>query len=166
MFDRLGALRVGSRSPRRITLTLTRLTRVGGLALVVAGAWGALALGDLGGAVAAVFAGVIALGLAIFTLRRELDFDRDAGTVLVSNSVVGLTRREVVPLFHLRAVVVAHQSGVAGGYVAYLERRNGDDIFLDVSRRLSPLMKMADAISDVTELRVEYDATARMSDAG
>jgi hypothetical protein len=43
--------------------------------------------------------------------------------------------------------------------VAYVERRIGGTIHLDEARRPAPLLKLAEAISDVAELRLEYDAT-------
>jgi hypothetical protein len=48
-------------------------------------------------------------------------------------------------------------------YVAYLDRRVGSAIFLDESARCADLLPMAEAIAEVAELRLEYDATFRAS---
>ncbi|HWM86844.1 MAG TPA: hypothetical protein VNO33_13420, partial [Kofleriaceae bacterium] len=47
-------------------------------------------------------------------------------------------------------------------YVAYLDRRVGDAIYLDEARRCAALLRMAEAIADVAELRLEYEAAAEM----
>jgi hypothetical protein len=67
-------------------------------------------------------------------------------------------------LFHLRAVVVAahpHTNGRTipmSRYTAYVERRVGEPIYLDEARRCARLLRMAEAISEATELRFEYEA--------
>jgi hypothetical protein len=48
-----------------------------------------------------------------------------------------------------------------GLYVAYVERRVGGTIHLDEARRPAPLLALAEAISEVAELRLVYDATNR-----
>jgi hypothetical protein len=45
-------------------------------------------------------------------------------------------------------------------YVAYLDRRVGEAIYLDEARRCASLLRMAEAIADVAELRLEYEADA------
>jgi hypothetical protein len=52
----------------------------------------------------------------------------------------------------------------SGGFVAYLDRRVGDAIFLDESRRSAGLFRMAEAIADVAELRLEYEAAPTAED--
>jgi hypothetical protein len=72
----------------------------------------------------------------------------------------------VVPLFHLRAVVVLARRGhqlqrifpAPSRFVAYIDRRVGGAIYLDEARRCAHLMKMAEAIAEVADLRLEYDA--------
>ena len=92
------------------------------------------------------------------------------GVLRVDQSAFGVSNRAVVPLFHLRAVVIVAKSGGAIGdlginmpggarYVAYLDRRVGDAIYLDESRRRAGLWRMAEAIADVAELRLEYEAS-------
>jgi len=44
--------------------------------------------------------------------------------------------------------------------VAYVERRVGDAIHLDEARQAAPLLALADAISEVAELRRVFDATS------
>jgi hypothetical protein len=46
----------------------------------------------------------------------------------------------------------------AARYIAYLDRRVGEAIFLDEARRCAALLRMAEAIADVAELRLEYNA--------
>jgi hypothetical protein len=85
-------------------------------------------------------------------------FDKEDGLLRSEQVILGIRRRAAIPLFHLRAVVVAARHGI---YIAYVERRVGDKIHLDEARRPAPLLELAKAISDVTELRFEYDNTSR-----
>jgi hypothetical protein len=128
------------------------------LVLVVLAVFGLLL-----GALWATFAGLllIALGVLLGTLRRTLVFDRDDGLLRSEQRILGIRRRAAIPLFHLRAVVVsARRRGI---YVAYVERRLGGTIHLDEARRPAPLLALAEAISDVAELRLVYDATTRIA---
>jgi hypothetical protein len=122
-----------------------------------AGAW-LVALGALW----AILAGVLVIGLGglLGTLRRRLVFDRDDGLLQIEQRVFGIRRRAAIPLFHLRAVVVSARRGF---YVAYVERRVGGTIHLDEARRPAPLLALAEAIADVAELRLVYDATTRIA---
>jgi hypothetical protein len=43
-------------------------------------------------------------------------------------------------------------------FVAYLDRRVGEVVYLDESRRCAALLKLAEAIADVAEVRLEYEA--------
>lgn len=100
------------------------------------------------------------------SLERELRIDRQAGVLEVEQKMFGIGSRSVVPLFHLRAVVVSARPAQAGGqarYVAFLERRIGDAIYLDEARRCAGLLAIAEAIADVAELRLEYDASYQAS---
>jgi len=104
---------------------------------------------------------VLALGILLGTLQRRLVFDREDGLLRSEQRILGIRRRAAIPLFHLRAVVVAARRG--GIYVAYVERRVGGTIHLDEARRPAPLLALAEAISEVAELRLVFDATTRVA---
>ena len=157
MLDWLGSVQIRKRTGARVELDLTRATAWTG--------WGLSAIGGYlcvrGGWV--LLAGVIVLGIGILlaTLRRKLVFDRDEGLLRSEQRIFGIRRRAAIPLFHLRAVVVAARRG--GMYVAYVERRLGGTIHLDEARRSAPLLALAEAISEVAELRLVFDATTRVA---
>ena len=158
MLDWLGSVQIRTRTGTRVELELTRATAWTGWILAGGGAW----LTVLGAAWAIVLgAFVIAVGVLLGTLRRSLIFDREEGLLRSEQRVLGIRRRAAIPLFHLRAVVVAARRG--GIYVAYVERRIGGTIHLDEARRPAPLLALAEAISDVAELRLVYDATTRIA---
>jgi hypothetical protein len=157
MLDWLGSVQVKKRTATRVELSLTRATSWAGWAIAAVGlrlvtmaplwAWivGAILVGS---------------GVLLGTLRRTLVFDRDDGLLRIEQRVLGIRRRVSVPLFHLRQVVVAMRRG--GMYVAYVERRVGHAIHLDEARQAAPLLALADAISEVAELRRVFDATSRI----
>jgi hypothetical protein len=155
VLDWLGSVQIRTRSSARVELDLTRatawtgwaLTALGGYLVVLGGWW------VPGGVV------VLAIGILLATLRRKLVFDRDEGLLRSEQRIFGIRRRTAIPLFHLRAVVVAARRG--GMYVAYVERRLGGTIHLDEARRSAPLLALAEAISEVAELRLVFDATTR-----
>jgi hypothetical protein len=157
VLDWLGSVQIRTRSSSRVELDLTRATAWTG--------WGLCALGGylctlgrwavLGGVV------LLVLGILLATLRRKLVFDRDEGLLRSEQRIFGVRRRAAIPLFHLRAVVVAARRG--GMYVAYVERRIGGTIHLDEARRSAPLLALAEAISEVAELRLVFDATTRVA---
>ena len=157
MLDWLGSVQIRTRTSTRVELDLTRATAWTGWALCAAGGYLAL-LGrtwfTLGGVL------VVAAGLLLATLRRRLVFDRDEGLLRSEQRIFGVRRRTAIPLFHLRAVVVAARRGM---YVAYVERRLGGTIHLDEARRSAPLLALAEAISEVAELRLVFDATTRVA---
>ena len=156
MLDWLGSVQIRKRSDTRVELDLTRGTAWTGWGLTAIGAWLIL----LGYAWAAVLGGVVvAAGVLLGTLRRRLVFDREDGLLRSEQRVLGIRRRAAIPLFHLRAVVVAARRG--GIYVAYVERRVGGTIHLDEARRPGPLLALCEAIAEVAELRLVYDATTR-----
>ena len=108
MLDWLGSVQIRKRTGTRVELELTRATAWTGWILAAGGAWLA-ALGAAWSIVLGVF--VIAIGVLLGTLRRSLIFDRDEGLLRSEQRVLGVRRRAAIPLFHLRAVVVAYRRG-------------------------------------------------------
>jgi hypothetical protein len=166
MLDWIGSLRIRSRSTTRVELCLSRATAFAGWILLGGGALAALALWRFSLVFAAVPGLVAIFGLVLATLRRELVVDRNDGLLRVEQRVFGLASRAAIPLFHLRAVVIAARAepdhaSLAPRFIAYLDRRVGGQIHLDESRRCASLMPLAKAIAEVAELRLVYDATAR-----
>ena len=156
MLDWLGSVQIRKRTATRVELGLTRSTGWTGWGLAAAGAW----LTTLGLLWASILGGVlVGVGVLFGTLRRRLVFDRDDGLLRTEQRVLGVRRRAAIPLFHLRSVVVAAKRG--GIYVAFVERRAGGSIHLDEARRPAPLLALCEAIAEVTELRLVYDATPR-----
>jgi hypothetical protein len=158
MLDWLGSVQIRTRSATRVELDLTRATAWTGWALAAAGA----ALVVLTPLWSQLVGGLVAImGCLLATLRRKLIFDREDGLLRSEHVILGIRRRAAIPLFHLRAVVVsARRRGI---YVAYVERRVGGTIHLDEARRPGGLVKLAEAISEVAELRFIYDATTRVA---
>jgi hypothetical protein len=158
VLDWLGSVQIRKRTAARVELDLTRATAWTGWLLTAAGVrvvWFGGIWATLGGLVLA------SAGVLLATLRRKLVFDRDDGLLRSEQRVFGIRRRAAIPLFHLRAVVVAARRG--GMYVAYVERRVGGTIHLDEARRPGPLLALAEAVADVAELRLVYDATTRIA---
>lgn len=161
MIDWIGSLRLHERSAHRVVLTLSRSTRLFGWGMLIVGLATAWKMWDLWRWGAAIPGALAALGGLLVSLERRLVFDAEDGVLRLQQRTFGITTQTTVPLFHLRAVVVlAQPRGITGGqrYVAYVDRRMGGPIYLDEARRCAPLMKMAEAIADVTELRLEYEA--------
>lgn len=158
MLDWLGSVQIRKRTASRVELDLTRGTAWTGYGLAALGVW-LTALGGLW----AIAGGIILIGVGglLGTLQRKLVFDREDGLLRIEQRVLGIRRRAAIPLFHLRAVVVAARRG--GIYVAYVERRVGGTIHLDEARRPAGLLALAEAIADVAELRLVYDATTRIA---
>jgi hypothetical protein len=158
VLDWLGSVQIRARTNTRVELALTRATEWTGWALSALGGYMVWL-----GALWTVLVGVLVLGLGVLlaTLRRKLVFDRDEGLLRSEQRIFGIRRRAATPLFHLRAVVVAARRG--GMYVAYVERRLGGTIHLDEARRSAPLLALAEAISEVAELRLVFDATTRVA---
>src|SRR6476469_8610243 len=99
MLDWLGSVRVRKRTASRVELDLTRGTGWTG--------WGLAALGLRLVTLAPVWAWILGAalitgGVLLGTLRRRLVFDRDDGLLHMEQRVLGIRRRAVVPLFHLR----------------------------------------------------------------
>lgn len=173
MLDWIGSLRLRESSPLRVVLSLSRSTQVTGWVLVAAGAYAAQLVWPMARWLALAPALLAALGLVLATLQRRLIFDREAGVLRIDQRALGLGHRSVVPLFHLRAVVIAArpEEGIVAAlrerartrYVAYVDRRVGDAIYLDESRRCATLLRLGEAIAEVAELRLEYDAMSQAS---
>jgi hypothetical protein len=158
VLDWLGSVQIRKRTRSRLELDLTRATAWTGWGLIAA----AIYLFTLGVLWMMAFAvAILAAGILLATLRRKLVFDREDGLLRSEQRIFGIRRRAAIPLFHLRAVVVSARR--AGIYVAYVERRIGGTIHLDEARRAGPLLLLAEAIGEVAELRVVYDATTRMA---
>jgi hypothetical protein len=157
VLDWLGSVQIRTRTSTRVELDLTRatawsgwaLTGIGGYLITLDNVWA-----TLGGLM------VLGLGILLATLRRKLIFDREEGLLRSEQRIFGIRRRAAIPLFHLRAVVVAARRGI---YIAYVERRLGGTIHLDEARRSAPLLALAEAISEVAELRLVFDATTRVA---
>jgi hypothetical protein len=158
MLDWLGSVAVRRRTDHRLELDLTRATAWTGWGIAGVGVW-LVTLGALWSWVLGVL--VAAIGVLLGTLKRRLIFDRDEGLLHVEQRVLGIRRRAAIPLFHLRAVVVSARR--RGLRVAFVERRVGGTIHLDEARRPAPLLELANAISEVTEIRVEYNAESRIA---
>jgi len=165
MFDWIGSLRVAEKSRHRLVLGLARATRLAGLAMIAIGVLVATWFAAISLWLAAIPGFLIVLGAVVATLKRELVFDREEGVLRMSQSALGISNSSVVPLFHLRAVVIIARPARMGsrfhsgtGFVAYVDRRVGDAIFLDEARRSAGLFRMAEAIADLAELRLEYEA--------
>ena len=160
MTDWIGSLRLAERSARRVVLSMSRATRAWGWALLAGGLALVPGMWSLTPWAAVVPACLAVFGLVLATLERTLVFDQEAGVLRLEQRVLGLHSRVEVPLFHLRAVVVsAHPAGHSHGkYVAFVDRRVGEPIYLDEARRVARLMRMAEAIAEVAEVRLEYNA--------
>lgn len=158
MLDWLGSVQIRKRTASRVELALTRATAWTGWALAALGVY-VVIHHALWSTVLGTF--VLGLGVLLGTLRRRLVFDREEGLLRCEQRILGIRRRAAIPLFHLRAVVVAARRG--GMYVAYVERRVGGTIHLDEARRPAPLLGLAEAVSEVAELRLIYDATTRIA---
>lgn len=169
MLDWVGSLRMRESSHGRVVLSLSRTTRVAGGVLLVSAAVVTWWLWPVSRYLALAPGALALLGLLLVSLQRQLIFDREAGVLRVDQSAFGLANRSIVPLFHLRAVVIVAREDPVDGldklvgprkFVAYVERRVGDAIYLDESKRCASLMAMAEAIAEVAEVRLEYDATS------
>jgi hypothetical protein len=158
VLDWLGSVQIRRRTESRVELDLTRATAWTGWAIAAVGVR-VVIIHALWAHVLGMF--VILLGVLLGTLRRRLVFDREDGLLRCEQRILGIRRRAAIPLFHLRAVVVAARRG--GMYVAYVERRVGGTIHLDEARRPGPLLGLAEAVSEVAELRLIYDATTRIA---
>ncbi len=158
MLGELGTMHVRSRSDGHLRLTLTRRTAVVGWLGLVVSLIAAFPLAGLSPWLAGLACVSALVSWMLATTRHSLEFDRDDGVVRVERHVLGLGTNAVVPLFHLRAVVVRSR-GEGHGFTASLERRAGGAIVIDQRDRAAPLYELARAIADVTELRLVYDTT-------
>ncbi len=172
MLDWIGSLVLRERSSRRVVVALSPTTRAVGLGVLTLGVYGAWLAWPVSPWLVMLPACVVGLGLMLSTMRRELTFDGEDGVLRMDQCVIGIPSRAVIPLFHLRAVVIVARGAeepsalsllAPARYVAYIDRRVGEAIYLDESRRCASLLEMAEAIADVADLRLEYDAMSRAS---
>lgn len=173
MLDWIGSLRVRVHSSMRVELSLSRSTQLAGIGLIVVGMLLLRAAWSLSPWLLPIPVLLASFGGLLVTLRRRLIFDRSAGLLRMEQGALGVVSRTQIPLFHLRAVVVMARgdSGILpwmhpARYLAYLDRRVGEAIYLDEARRCATLLPMAEAIAEVAELRLEYDATSHASSSG
>ncbi len=168
MLDWLGTLEIQEKNEAKLKVGSTALSRNVGWALLVFGGLGSLLLWSdspwrgFGPGLLAI------IGALLATLKREIVVDKRAGVVRVKQSVLGLGSQSEIPLFHLRAVVIFAKPkelrpwwefSIGPRYVAYLDKRVGDAVYLDESRKCASLLKLGEAISDMADVRLEYDAT-------
>ena len=161
VLDGIGTLAIREQDEGRLVLGLSSTTRFVGGVLLAVGLYAGWSSWGGPWAVTALCGAVLVFGATLASLERTLVFDRSAGTVVVRQSLLGVGTRSEVPLFHLRAVVVVapEQPGTQGAqYVAYLDRRVGTSIYLDEAKRCARLLRIAEAIAEVAELRLEYEA--------
>ncbi len=157
MLGQLGNLRVRARSARRLELALTRTTHVVGWSAALAGLAAAIPLARLSVWAALVPLVMGVMGLIVATMRQHLVFDRDDGVLRIEHRLAGIPSHSVIPLFHLKSVVV--RSRPRGDFIAVVERRVGEPIVLDTGGSAGPLYALAQAVADVAQLRLVYDAT-------
>ncbi len=173
MLDWIGSLRVRENTSMRVALSLSRSTRITGLLMLGGGVYLAVLLWPISPFLLLLPALLIFAGVLMATLRRDLVFDREAGVLRVDQRALGLGNQTVVPLFHLRAVVIIARPTTgnpvlawlsSSRFIAFVDRRIGDAIYLDESRRCATLLRMAEAIAEVAEVRLEYDAMSHAGD--
>lgn len=163
MLDWLASVAVVRRSERRIELAVTATTRWAGWTLTTASAALAAWAWSWTPLLASLPAVLGVLGFLLATTRRRLVFDRDEGMLRVEQRILGVRSRLAIPLFHLRALVIAAEEH---HFVAYLERRAGGRIRIDDSRHLAPLLALGRAICEVTQLRLVSEASRSTGSAG
>lgn len=159
MLAEIGTMQVRSRSATRVVIAMGRSTAVAGWVVLAIALYAAFALAPASRWLAGV-ACLVAFGAwLVATARHRLEFDRDDGVLRIERRIAGLGSQAVVPLFHLRAVVVRRKRH-GDGFVAALERRNGEPIVIDGGERAARLYALVRTIADVTDLRLVYDTTA------
>ncbi len=163
MLDWLASVAVVRRTERRVELAITRATEWAGWALASAASVAAIFAWSVAPMLAALPALIAVVGALLATTRRRLVFDRDDGLLRVEQRICGVRSRMAVPLFHLRAVVIAPEEG---HFVAYLQRRAGGRIRIDDASHAEPLVALGRAICDVTDLRLVTEASRTSSSAG
>ena len=171
MLDRIGSLEIAARQGQRVQLSLSRSTQFVGWVVLVIGLYLAYSVGRTNLVFCVGPLAFAMVGAVLLSWRREFDFDRCAGVLRYQQRVFGIGQLTVIPLFHLRAIVVSVRTKskpgkflrnvAVGDYVAYIERRVGDPIYLDESRRCAHLLRMAEIVAEVADLRLEYDAMSQ-----
>lgn len=154
----LGAMKIRTRQRARIELAIGRATAAAGWTIALASAAAAVVLAPVSTWLAGLAFVAAAMGVLVATAQHRMAFDTDDGVLRIERRIAGLGSRAVIPLFHLRALVVRSR-GEGRGFIAVVERRVGDPIVIDTRDRPGPLYDLVRAIADVTELRLVYDAT-------
>ena len=144
-------LRTGDRE--RVVLVRSIWPSLGGWAVALTSLVGAVVTLPLSRAVAIAFVALAGLGLLVATARRRIVVDTRDGVVRVEERWLGVPLRRVVPLFHVRAVMVVPRGD---GFTAYLQLRVGDHIELDDARSPARLLRLARALTDATDWRLIY----------
>ncbi|ACY15650.1 hypothetical protein [Haliangium ochraceum] len=171
MLDWIGSLRLRERSSQRVVLSLSRSTQLAGAGVAAVSGLVALMALPLSPWLALIPGVGAGAGVLLATLHKRMCFDRAAGVLEIEKGTLGRTQTATIPLFHLRAVVILARpretmwnSLFAGArYIAYLDRRVGGAIYLDEAQRCAELMPIAEAIAEVAEVRLEYDAMGRVA---
>lgn len=98
---------------------------------------------------------VTVLAALVARIERRFIFDKAAGILTIEEQLPWTAKRTVIPLFHLRGVVVTRTPRAT--YIAMLQRRNGAHIFLDTAPQSHRLVRLAQHIADFTDLRYAVD---------
>jgi hypothetical protein len=149
----MSAMKINQQTDERLLLSESRWVAVAGLLcgmllvvfailMWIISPWISLAFA-LGGVTVAAAA----------SSNRTLLFARDAGVLVQRHRVFGVPTQSVIPLFHIRAVVVAEANNGAG-YRCFLDRRIGGDIELDTNASAAPLIAVAKAVAATANLRL------------
>lgn len=154
----LGAMKIRSQESARIELAIGRATAALGWTIALVTIAAAFALAPVSQWLAGVAFAASVLGVLVATAQHQMAFDRDDGVLRIERRIGGLGSRSVIPLFHLKALVVRSR-GAGRGFIAVVERRVGEPIVIDTRDRPGPLYDLVRAVADVTELRLVYDAT-------
>jgi hypothetical protein len=155
---RTNSLRVASKDDQRLVLRSLRSRTFASGALCVIAAVAALWMFPVS-RLLATCAGLAAVIAALSASRdRVLTFDRNAGVMTEVNTFAGFTRKNIVPLFHFRAVVVTVSRDE--DFMVYLDKRQGGAIEIASHRRKQPLLSLAKQIAAVADIRFVVDKSA------
>ena len=159
VLDRLGSLKVLEKTDMKVVCGLSReLNAVGLLGGLFFSICTLLAF-DSSSLFWVLPALCACMGFGMFTFRRHYVFDKLDGLLYARDRILGFGSEKKIPLFHLKAVIVEPRFTSHGTtkFVSRIEKRTGEDIFLDESKTPKRLVKIAKAIADVTDIRFEYE---------